>query len=454
MRFLFVALAITVTVLNPVPANAATPLDAVVVLDGFVSSGAQMRLLNASPDLGPVDLYVAQNRQAENVAFDQISDAADIGSGNFLVRVYPAGETDSLLIEQGVIFEPGTERTLVLTGMADDLELLEVVSSGGGSSPSDAYVRFVHTSPDAGAMDFAITGGDVLHSDIEFRQSSDFFQMPAGTYDFVIRDAGETETVVDLSGVWLRATRYYTIYLTGLEADEGQGDQDFYSFVPAAARDKGAAGSTFVTDVDVLNTDVAAVTYQLMWLPRNADNSDPLMSESFTLEAAHAVRHADVLQSVFGFGDDTPVVGALGVICDNEHLSIFSRTFNQTEDGTYGQGMAGIASADLIQAGTVKRVMFMTENANFRSNLGILNGTASPITVKWKRYAADGTLWASSFVDLPPWGNTQKNRIFGDARPIEAGYIEVWSETHGGAFAVYGSVLDNPTSDPTTVMAQ
>jgi hypothetical protein len=32
-----------------------------------------------------------------------------------------------------------------------------------------------------------------------------------------------------------------------------------------------------------------------------------------------------------------------------------------------------------------------------------------------------------------------------------AGYVEVWTETVGGAFAAYGSVLDNVTSDPTTV---
>ena len=42
------------------PAFSATPLDAVVVLDGFVSATSSVRLLNASPDAGQVDLYVAQ----------------------------------------------------------------------------------------------------------------------------------------------------------------------------------------------------------------------------------------------------------------------------------------------------------------------------------------------------------------------------------------------------------
>jgi hypothetical protein len=37
---------------------------------------------------------------------------------------------------------------------------------------------------------------------------------------------------------------------------------------------------------------------------------------------------------------------------------------------------------------------------------------------------------------------------------VEAAFIEVWTTTAGGAFAAYGSVLDNQSSDPTTVLPQ
>jgi hypothetical protein len=37
-------------------------------------------------------------------------------------------------------------------------------------------------------------------------------------------------------------------------------------------------------------------------------------------------------------------------------------------------------------------------------------------------------------------------------RPIEAGYAEVWTDTTGGAFTTYGSILDEGTSDPTLVI--
>ena len=55
---------------------------------------------------------------------------------------------------------------------------------------------------------------------------------------------------------------------------------------------------------------------------------------------------------------------------------------------------------------------------------------------------------------LRAWENTQLNRVMGDVSPIEGAWMEVWTDTVDGAFAVYGSVLDNLTSDPTTVLPQ
>jgi hypothetical protein len=42
--------------------------------------------------------------------------------------------------------------------------------------------------------------------------------------------------------------------------------------------------------------------------------------------------------------------------------------------------------------------------------------------------------------------------VFADAAPVEAASVIVWTQTPGAAFAAYGSVLDNATSDPTTIM--
>jgi hypothetical protein len=213
----------------------------------------------------------------------------------------------------------------------------------------------------------------------------------------------------------------------------------------------GVGESFFVTDLDVNNAATTGLSYQFLWLPRNTDNQVPERSEVFTLEPGASIRYEDVLVEVFNAQE---VVGALAIASDSNSLRVMSRTFNRSDSGTYGQSLPGIPAADFIAANQRVRVLFMTENAAFRSNLGLLNGTSRQITIRWQLFAADGSVLRTGETGLGAWGNTQLNRVFADFAPIEAAYVDVWTETAGATFTCYGSVLDAATSDPTTVLPQ
>ena len=133
-------------------------------------------------------------------------------------------------------------------------------------------------------------------------------------------------------------------------------------------------------------------TYQVLWLPRDTDNSMPAATEPLMIEAGEAVRWEDVLGQAFGVDDGTNAVGALAFISDSSDLKFFSRTYNQTLEGTFGQAIPGFAADELIPSGEMKRILFFTENSDYRSNIGILNGTGAPMTIQWRRYIADGTM--------------------------------------------------------------
>ena len=234
-----------------------------------------------------------------------------------------------------------------------------------------------------------------------------------------------------------------------------QASLDTFYFVAAAAKAAGAEGAFFLTDIDIVNGDNDTATYQFLWLPRGQDNSAPDASSEFTLGPGEAVRFTDVLGTAFGVSDGA--VGALAVISDTSDLTIMSRTYNAPDTagaGTFGQSIPGEEANDLIAAGERRRIVFFTENGDFRSNLGLLNGTGSSITIMWERFTADGASLGMGSRTLPPWGNVQLNRVFSDVAPAEAAYIDVWTDTTGGAFSAYGSVLDNNSSDPTTVLPQ
>jgi hypothetical protein len=435
--------------------DAATPLNAVILDDDPAGNmgGARVKVLHASPDAPAVDILVDDNVVFSNVAFEGSTDFAEVPAGNYNVKVVPTGLTEPVVIEADLELMAATDYLVVATDLLANITPVILTADGSTPAAGNAWVRFLHASPDAPAVDIAVAdGGPVLISNVAFQEFSEYLPVPAGTYDLEARIAGTSDVALALSGVTVDDGGVYTAVATGLVADIGALD-NFY-FVPAVARADGVGDSFFVTDIDVNNAGDATATYKVLWLPRGEDNSEPAMSAEVTIEPGETTRWKDVLGTVFGVPDGTDALGAVAFLSDSQDLLFFSRTFNVSDEGTFGQAIPGIPADELIPADTMKRILFFTETDEFRSNIGILNGTGEPMTIQWRRYTAEGTMVDESMADLPAWGNVQLNQVFGAEAPVEGGYIDVWTETEGAAFAAYGSVLDNMTSDPTTVLPQ
>jgi len=227
------------------------------------------------------------------------------------------------------------------------------------------------------------------------------------------------------------------------------------SFIPAAAFAAGLQGSFFRTDVELNNVGSSHIDYALLWLPRGEDNSDPVRSGFFALSPGAGVRYSNVLGSVFGLEPDQ--VGALQLETNGPGLLAMSRTYNLPSAkvaGTFGQELPGIAQDRMIPAGVKKRIIFMNENDDVRSNVGCQNGSEQAVRVFIELFNAEGESLETKTMDLAPYSNNQINRVFRDYSPVSAGYVDVWTNTEGASIYCYGSMLDNLTSDPTTVLPQ
>jgi hypothetical protein len=224
-------------------------------------------------------------------------------------------------------------------------------------------------------------------------------------------------------------------------------------YVPAAALAAGAEGAFFQTDVDVNNSGIDT-SYVFMWLPRGEDNSSPAQSDSWNLDSGMSARYQNVLSEVFAAEPD--VVGALGLESASEDLLSMSRTYNVPAGegaGTFGQALPGIQEGDMIGADDRRRIIFLSENDDLRANVGCASGAGVSTQITIELFNAEGESLATRNMQLGPWSNKQLNRIFSDFSPVN-GYVDVWSETEGALFYCYGSVLDNATSDPTTILPQ
>jgi len=343
----------------------------------------------------------------------------------------------------------------------DDPDFPSCCDLGTSDNALYLYVDVVPAEPSAGFV--YSPEGPVVNETVTFSNTT------TGVAPFTFAwDFGDGATSTDESPTHAYgAAGTYTVTLTATNAVGTDNEAQDITVVPqgqlperylvaAAANAAGAAGSFFVTDLEVNNPGEAPLRYRFLWLPRDTDNSSPTASAPYTLAEGASARYENVLEQAFGLSD---AVGALAVEADGADAIVMSRTFNRTDAGTYGQAVEGLHASELIQAGERRRVVFLSEDdggdppaAGYRSNLGLLNGTGSPLTVMVALHDAAGApLVGVMAVELRPFESTQLNRVLrGFAPPVE-GYADLWTETPGGAFTAYGSVLDNFTSDPTTV---
>ena len=112
-----------------------------------------------------------------------------------------------------------------------------------------------------------------------------------------------------------------------------------------------------------------------------------------------------------------------------------------------------VQEGDMIGPNDRRRIIFLSEDDDLRTNVGCASGSGVTTLIKFELFNSHGESLQIRNMELGPWSNNQINRIFRAYSPVN-GYVDVWSETEGALFYCYGSVLDNETSDPTTILPQ
>jgi hypothetical protein len=226
------------------------------------------------------------------------------------------------------------------------------------------------------------------------------------------------------------------------------------SFIPAAAYAAGAQGSFFRTDLELVNRGAEAAQVTVQWLPRGEDNSEPPQSDPIALAPGQSVRLENALARLFGLGPGA--YGALRLLSTTNRVIGMSRTYNSPtgpSGGTYGQELPAVRATEMIAGASSRRIVFLTEDAEYRSNIGCVNGRDEPVRIFIAISSNEGSLLDLRTIDLGPYGNDQVNRVLADWAPIR-GFVDVWADRDDALYTCYGSVLDNHTSDPTTVLAR
>jgi hypothetical protein len=181
---------------------------------------ARARVIHASPDAPAVDVWVNGSVAIPNLSFPNATDYVDFAPETYKIQVSPAGATEPIVIDADLTLDADTDYSVAAVGLLADIEPLVLVDNNSAPAAGKAHVRFVHLSPDAPAVDIAVTGGPVLFSNIPFKGVGDYLPVDAGTYDLEARLAGTDTVALSVPGVKLDAGSVYTIWAMGLASGE------------------------------------------------------------------------------------------------------------------------------------------------------------------------------------------------------------------------------------------
>lgn len=216
----------------------------------------QIRVAHLSPDAPTVDIWVDGSVALEEVPYEGVSDYLELPAGEHRIQITPTGETEPIVIDATVEFAAGEAYTVAATGLLGEEDLSPVVLQDDlATNEDEAKVRFVHTSPDAPAVDVAVADGPVLFSEIPFRKASAYAGVDPATYDLEVRPAGTTDVALNVPGVTFEAGTNYTIFAIGQLGDDSLAA---LPVVDAQASSEGMTAASTSTD-NGMSTGATAV---------------------------------------------------------------------------------------------------------------------------------------------------------------------------------------------------
>lgn len=178
---------------------------------------AQLRVIHTVFDAPAVDIYLNGNKAVSGLAYKDIGPRVALPSGNYSVKVTPAGKTDSI-IATDITLESGKSYSFVAIGRFADLGARVLEDNLSPLASGQTRLRLVHASPDTPAVDVAIKDGGVLYPNLGLGEASNYFPLAAAPVNVEVRPAGTTTVALSVPSLVLKSETSYTVYVVGLSS--------------------------------------------------------------------------------------------------------------------------------------------------------------------------------------------------------------------------------------------
>lgn len=185
------------------------------------ASNIQYQILNLSPDLLPVDLFIdAAKKNTTSFSYPNPSGYFSLISVDTPFQIRPSSTVASSIniLSIDTLLKNNLKYTLFITGLKANSSITYMLTRDTAVIPTAGRgkVRFVNASP--GSNPFDITAnGTLAFGNQAYKNVSKFIELPAGNYDFKAYPHSNTTTILsDLPGITVQDGKLYTLYCKGI----------------------------------------------------------------------------------------------------------------------------------------------------------------------------------------------------------------------------------------------
>src|SRR6266446_2369695 len=173
-----------------------------------------IRLMNASPDVGTVDVFVDGAKFLGSARFARITDYLQLPSGPHKVELALLGKgAGAAVMVQKLSVQAGAAYTVAASGTKATGFSLQVFVDDNRMVSGMATVRVYDLSPQSGAVSVA-AGTHTLSAPVSYRQASTYQSFAAGLYTFTFSSSQPAFTLVNQ--VTLKSDTVTSLFVVGV----------------------------------------------------------------------------------------------------------------------------------------------------------------------------------------------------------------------------------------------
>lgn len=149
---------------------------------------ASIRVVHASPDAGPVEVYVDGVLAVPTLQFQSATEFAAVPAGDHEIKIAPAGAGVGAAVFTGTASLEGDKAyELAAIGPLAQLQFGQFEVNRGPLEPNSARVRAVNAASGVDVVDVAQVGGAVLIEDVTYPGASDYTGVTVGQLALELR---------------------------------------------------------------------------------------------------------------------------------------------------------------------------------------------------------------------------------------------------------------------------